>query len=258
MSSNGKPQIPDQLLSQWQETVDLISQLLEAPDAIITKVELPMIEVVRASQNPQSAYHKGDRVEISGYYCEEVVRTSRPLHIADARRSRRWRVAPELEHDRVSYYGFPVLWSDGEIFGTLCILDSRPRPKDDRCSKILSQFSKMVEAHLDLLWKNIKLQQSMQEIRTLQGILPICARCKKVRDDQGYWLQVEEYISTHTDAIFSHGLCDRCESHYSAEMDKPVTLKHPQTSGQAQTSGTGGKRVPAKPGHQAGPGPGLK
>lgn len=258
MPSTDKPEIPDQLLSQWQVSLDLISELLEAPDALLTRVELPMIEVFQASQHPQGVYHQGDRVEIAGLYCEEVVQNSKPLHIEDARRSQRWREAPEVELDRVSYYGFPVQWSDGEIFGTLCILDSRPRPKDDKCSRILDQFSKMIEAHLDLLWKNTRLQQSMTEIRTLQGILPICARCKKVRNDQGYWLQVEEYISTHTDAVFSHGLCDRCESLYSAELDEPVASKHSQATGEAKLSGFSPRQKPPEPSHQAGPKPGLK
>ena len=55
-----------------------------------------------------------------------------------------------------------------------------------------------------------ELQTAMQEIKVLKGILPICAKCKKIRDDQGYWQQVERYISDHTDARFSHGLCQPC------------------------------------------------
>jgi len=55
-----------------------------------------------------------------------------------------------------------------------------------------------------------KLEHALAEIRTLRGILPICAECKKVRDDQGYWKQVEDYIVQHSDARFSHGLCPEC------------------------------------------------
>ena len=55
-----------------------------------------------------------------------------------------------------------------------------------------------------------QLQTAMQEIKVLKGILPICANCKKIRDDQGYWQQVEQYISDRTDARFSHGLCQPC------------------------------------------------
>ena len=55
-----------------------------------------------------------------------------------------------------------------------------------------------------------QLKQSMKEINTLRGFLPICANCKKIRDDQGYWTQIETYISMHSEAEFSHGLCPEC------------------------------------------------
>ena len=55
-----------------------------------------------------------------------------------------------------------------------------------------------------------QLQQAFDEIRTLRGIVPICAYCKKIRDDEGYWNQVEQYVSAHTDAKFSHGICPAC------------------------------------------------
>ncbi len=55
-----------------------------------------------------------------------------------------------------------------------------------------------------------ELKKAQQEIQTLQGILPICASCKKIRDDSGYWNKIEEYIQNHSDALFSHGLCTDC------------------------------------------------
>jgi len=54
------------------------------------------------------------------------------------------------------------------------------------------------------------LQNALAEIKTLHGIVPICSSCKKIRDDEGAWHQMEEYISAHTDAQFSHGICKDC------------------------------------------------
>ncbi len=56
----------------------------------------------------------------------------------------------------------------------------------------------------------IQIEQSAKEIRKLRGFLPICANCKKIRDDKGYWTQVETYISNHSDTEFSHGICPDC------------------------------------------------
>ena len=54
------------------------------------------------------------------------------------------------------------------------------------------------------------LQKALKEVRQLSGIIPICANCKKIRDDEGYWQRVESYIQEHSDAHFSHGICPEC------------------------------------------------
>jgi len=55
-----------------------------------------------------------------------------------------------------------------------------------------------------------RLQEALNDIKILKGFLPICAKCKKIRDDQGYWNQVEKYISEHSEAKFTHGICPQC------------------------------------------------
>ena len=56
----------------------------------------------------------------------------------------------------------------------------------------------------------IELEQALARVRRLQGLLPICAYCKRIRDDQNYWNQVETYLAEHTDVQFSHGICPSC------------------------------------------------
>ena len=55
-----------------------------------------------------------------------------------------------------------------------------------------------------------KLQKALSEVKTLSGLLPICASCKKIRDDKGYWNHIESYIKNHSEAEFSHGICPDC------------------------------------------------
>jgi phosphoserine phosphatase RsbU/P len=66
--------------------------------------------------------------------------------------------------------------------------------------------------------KNAQLQKALDENKILQGIIPICANCKKVRDDKGYWTQVEAYISEHSEAYFSHGICPTCVKELYPEL----------------------------------------
>lgn len=56
----------------------------------------------------------------------------------------------------------------------------------------------------------LKLQEALAKVQTLSGLLPICASCKKIRDDHGYWNQLESYIGKHADVQFSHGICPDC------------------------------------------------
>ena len=55
-----------------------------------------------------------------------------------------------------------------------------------------------------------ELEDALEKVKTLSGLIPICANCKSIRDDKGYWHQVEEYLLEHADVLFSHGICDEC------------------------------------------------
>ena len=63
------------------------------------------------------------------------------------------------------------------------------------------------------------LQTALTEVKTLSGLLPICAHCKKIRDDKGYWTQIESYIHEHSGAEFSHGICQECAKKYYPDMN---------------------------------------
>ena len=64
------------------------------------------------------------------------------------------------------------------------------------------------------------LQEAVAEVKTLSGLLPICASCKKIRDDKGYWTQIESYIRDHSEAEFSHGICPECAKKLYPEFYK--------------------------------------
>jgi hypothetical protein len=75
----------------------------------------------------------------------------------------------------------------------------------------------------------IELQEALKNIKVLKGFLPICASCKKIRDDKGYWNQIESYIKEHSEAEFSHGICPECAEKLYPDMyqdKKKNTLVH--------------------------------
>jgi hypothetical protein len=62
-------------------------------------------------------------------------------------------------------------------------------------------------------------EKALQDVKVLRGFLPICASCKKIRDDQGYWNQIESYIRDHSEAEFSHGICPDCTKKLYPDLD---------------------------------------
>jgi hypothetical protein len=69
------------------------------------------------------------------------------------------------------------------------------------------------------------LTQALADVKQLSGMLPICSSCKKVRDDHGYWSQIETYLSEHTEATFTHGVCPDCAQRFREEIQARRTQR---------------------------------
>jgi len=80
-------------------------------------------------------------------------------------------------------------------------------------AEVLARVYNMLEVRL----LHTELQKALESVKLLSGLLPICMWCKKIRDDQGYWNAIEQYISQHSEAEFTHGICPDCKSKYFEE-----------------------------------------
>lgn len=129
--------------------------------------------------------------------------------------------------------GAPIV-RDGEIIGAIFISEDVTQLKQDHEELIrhrekleelvAARTRDLQEAYLKLQEENaerrkaeeekekiiVQLQEALARVKTLSGLLPICASCKKIRDDDGYWHQVEVYIRDHAEVEFSHGICPEC------------------------------------------------
>lgn len=90
------------------------------------------------------------------------------------------------------------------------------RRRAEQLERMVEQRTKELEAAHQ---RTVRVEE---EVRTLQGMLPICACCKKIRDDQGLWNQIESYISAHSTAVFSHGICPDCAREFYPDPGKPA------------------------------------
>ena len=81
--------------------------------------------------------------------------------------------------------------------------------------------NEMTNLSRDLKRRNRELREAQSKIQTLSGIIPICMHCKEIRDDEGYWKNLEAFISEHSQAEFSHSICSKCEAkYYSDDQEK--------------------------------------
>jgi hypothetical protein len=81
-------------------------------------------------------------------------------------------------------------------------------------------FNSMVEALEEKNRMETLLRETQARVKHLEGILPICMYCKKIRDDKASWMQMEQYISEHSEALFSHSICPECHKQVKADLAK--------------------------------------
>jgi DNA-binding response OmpR family regulator len=86
---------------------------------------------------------------------------------------------------------------------------TRPLPNRELLARVES-VARIIRAERERDRLIRELQQALETIKTLSGMLPICASCKKIRNDTGYWEEVESYVKRHSDADFTHGICPNC------------------------------------------------
>jgi GAF domain-containing protein len=161
-------------------------------------------------------------------FCNHALTQPEMLIIQDARADERFASNPLVTGDpNIRFYaGSQLVTPDGYPLGTLCVIDQTPRELRQNQLLALEALSRQVISQLELRRASSGLQEAntkqesliaelkeaLSRIETLEGMIPICAHCKKIRDDQGYWHQVEVYISqlSSADFDFSHGICPEC------------------------------------------------
>jgi len=231
---NKRLEIPANISKEWQEIVDLLAELIDVPVGLIMRVQGLDIEVFTTSDTHGNPYKKGEKevLKNSGLYCEEVIKKKKMVMVPNALCSERWKSNPDIKLNMISYLGFPVLFPDGEIFGTICVLDIKGNTYSKTFIRLVMKFARMLEIHIASLYmnkllggKNKTLNDYITEIKILRGIIPICSHCKKIRDDQGFWKKIESYISEHSETEFSHSICPECSDELYGNEDWYINMK---------------------------------
>jgi PAS domain S-box-containing protein len=142
-------QVPSEIVLRWQEIVDLLAEIMHVPSALIMRVEPPHIKVFVSSESKGNPYEPNELAPLNtGLYCETVMKTRLPLLVADALRDESWKSNPDIKLGMISYLGVPISWPDGEIFGTICVLDNKSNAYSGLFLRLLSQWRDVLQADL--------------------------------------------------------------------------------------------------------------
>lgn len=123
-----------------------------------------------------------------------------------------------LKYEKTKYYSIIFALSLA-FMGSILLVLARHHHK----MRINKNALEKTNAELGRL--NAELHDKIHEIKTLGGLLPICSQCKKIRNDRGYWEQLEGYISTHSSATFTHGICPNCADDLYPEAAQRIREK---------------------------------
>ena len=98
-------------------------------------------------------------------------------------------------------------------------INKQPPPDEELYDELSRLNNELANMHRELAKKNTELKQALANIKQLKGLLPLCANCKKVREDTGYWKQIELYIVENSDAEITHGICPECRKELYPDLD---------------------------------------
>jgi len=160
-----KHDVPQDYLGKWQQTIDVLADVFEVPAGLIMRVLPDEIEVLISSQSVDNPYEPGEKANLNtGLYCETVMSTRATLHVPNALQSPDWKDNPDVALDMISYLGMPLIWPDGSVFGTVCVLDKKELKSKESYFQLVQQFKEIIERDFKMLIRNADLKDTSRQL----------------------------------------------------------------------------------------------
>lgn len=167
ISGKEKPDIDTKILKKWQKLIDTVAKIFNVPAGLIMKITNDRMQVFLTSNTDGNPYMvEASDVLGHGLYCETVIGTNDTLYVSDSLKSEVWKDNPDVKLNMVSYLGMPLRWPDGNVFGTICVLDSKERKYDEVYFDLLDQFKSMIETDLEneVQYYNIRNAENITDL----------------------------------------------------------------------------------------------
>ena len=161
-----KPSVPGEVRARWQRMLDLMATIFRVPAGLIVRVDEPGQEVFLVNSTGGDFFKKGAKfLPNSGLYCDKVIKEHTPLLIPDALNDPQWANSAGAERGITYYLGFPILWPDEDVFGALCIMDTRNNAQATQFQELLSEFRDLLEKDLHILVETRAREDLLTELQ---------------------------------------------------------------------------------------------
>lgn len=156
-------QVSAPVLESWQSIVNTLAEFCDVPAVLIRRLDDSFMEVISASDTKNNPYQAGERQSVKDIYCQSVLSQVSPILIPNINKET---IQDNLDTAKgmVAYMGFPLLWPDGEVFGTISLLDAKEHTYTSRFENLICKFKELAETQLAMLYKNVADRKSLEYI----------------------------------------------------------------------------------------------
>lgn len=162
------PTVESDLLKDWQAILDILAELMHVPAALIVHTEKNQLRIYATNQNKENPFSQGERLPPGTSILNEIVlETAQELNVTDIGKNAFWSKTHEVQYGLINYLGYPLHWPDGELFGTICVMNTDTSTYTEKQQKLMLQIKNIVESNLELLEKNQQLEVLSKNLQHL-------------------------------------------------------------------------------------------
>jgi len=156
-------QITPSVLESWQGIVNTLAEFCDAPAVLIRRLDNRHMQIVSTSGTDGNPYHQGQRTPLEELYCMQVVNQKKTILIPNSSKHE-IKGTFDVAQGMIAYLGFPLLWPDGEVFGTISLLDTKEHTYTPRFNNLICKFKELAETQLAMLFNNAADRKSLEYI----------------------------------------------------------------------------------------------
>lgn len=198
----------------FDDVVALAAAIVDVPVALVSLVD-------RDRQWFKARIGRdAEQTERGVSFCAWVVYEEAPLVVSDVRNDARFFDNPQTQgDDGIRFYaGVPLRTPANVVLGALCVIDSRPREISPEQIERLERLARLTMQQLESRRVADELAKALERTRVIGELVPVCAYCRRIRDDDTFWKTLEQYLEIQAGAQVSHGICPACASQHFADL----------------------------------------